>query len=543
MKMMMKLVTVSEMRVIEKAADAQGYTYAEMMQAAGMGLAEQVEDQFEDETSLKEAVGLVGSGNNGGDTLVALKILSDHGWMVKAYLVAARSAEDPLLAALTGEHFESVTAADDPDFERLDAWLDETDILLDGVLGTGIRLPLKSDVARVLGHVSGLDELPQVVAVDCPSGVDCDSGETAAETIPADLTVCMEAIKTGLVRLPAIEKTGRLTVVELGLPAEVLVKANIQRQVISSEDVAGWLPKRAADSHKGTFGTAMVVAGSINYTGAAYLACQAAYRIGAGLVQAAVIRPLHTALAGSLPEVTWVILPDVMGVIAESAVDVVVGALGRATAMLIGCGFGTEETTAAFMRRLFGDRGGAARRGGIGFLADAEPDKHAPSVTLPGLVVDADGLKLLAKIPDWWKSLPPQTVLTPHPGEMAVLTGMPVAEIQADRLGISLRFAREWNAVVILKGALSIVAGPDSRQAVIPIATSALAKAGTGDVLAGLITGLRAQGVPAFEAACAGAWIHGQAGVKAINLVGSPASILASEVADAVPLVLEDLYH
>jgi NAD(P)H-hydrate epimerase len=537
----MKLVSVSEMRAIEKAADAQGVTYAEMMQRAGRGLAALVEKEFEDEAGPLRAVGLVGTGNNGGDTLVALGILAGQGWEVKAYLVSHRPQSDPLLAAFTGREFEAVEADDDSDFEQLDAWLEECDVLLDGVLGTGIRLPLKSEAAKVLGHVSQQELLPLVVAVDCPSGVDCDSGEIAAETIPADLTVCMEAIKIGLVRLPAFEKTGRLVVVDLGLPADVLEAANIRRQVISAEDVAAWLPRRAADSHKGTFGTAMVVAGSVNYTGAAYLACRAAYRIGAGLVQAAVVRPLHMALAGSLPEVTWIILPDVMGVIAESAADVVVNNMERATALLIGPGFGTEETTAAFMRRLFSDHAGGPRRGGMGFLAEAEAEKRAPSVTLPGLVIDADGLKLLAKIPDWWKSLPPQTILTPHPGEMAVLTGMALGEIQADRLGIALRFAQEWNAVVILKGAISVVASPDGRVAVIPIATSALAKAGTGDVLAGLITGLRAQGVSAYEATCAGAWIHGQAGLIASQITGSAASVLAGEVADAIPLVLEEL--
>jgi len=539
--MTMKLVTVSEMKAIEKAADGRGVTYAEMMQRAGRGLAEQVIGQFEDETAPHLAVGLVGSGNNGGDTLVALRVLADNGWMVKAFLVSRRSSEDELLAVLGGELFEAVVAEDDPNFERLDDWLEDTDVLLDGVLGTGVRLPLKGEAALVLGHVSRLHLSSLVVAVDCPSGVDCDSGEMAAETIEADLTVCIQAVKVGLIRLPAFSKTGDLAVVDLGLPPVVLEEAVVRRQVISAEDVAGWLPKRALDSHKGTFGTAFVVAGSLNYTGAVFLACRAAYRVGTGLVQAGVISPLHAALAGSLPEVTWIILPDVMGVISESAADVVIQNLGRATAFLIGPGLGMEETTATFMRRLFSGHGAGLRRGGMGFVADAEAERHAPSVTLPGLVIDADGLKLLAKIDSWWKNLAPETILTPHPGEMAVLTGLPVDEIQNNRMGVAMRFAKKWNVVVILKGAISFVAAPDGRLAVIPIATSALAKAGTGDVLAGLVTGLRAQGVPPFEAACAGAWIHGQAGITAISLTGTAASVLASEVVDAIPFVLQDL--
>jgi NAD(P)H-hydrate epimerase len=514
-----------------------------MMRRAGLRLADLVEDQFEDDSSLHMAVGLVGSGNNGGDTLVALKSLADHGWTVKAYLTSRGTLDDPLLAALAGGLFEAVVAKNDPDFLKLDEWLEETDVLLDGVLGTGIKLPLKAEAARVLGYVSSHQLSALVVAVDCPSGVDCETGEMAAETILADLTVCMEAIKVGLVRLPAFSKIGQLAVVDLDLPPEIIKEAGIRREVISAADVLGWLPMRAPDSHKGTFGTAMVVAGSLNYTGAAYLACRAAYRIGTGLVQAAVVRSLHSSMAGSLPEVTWVILPDVMGVIAEGAAEVVIKNLGKATALLIGPGLGTEETTGNFMRHLLNDHKGGSRRVGMGFMAEVDADKKDPPVTFPALVIDADGLKLLSKIESWWKCLPPQTILTPHPGEMAILTGMPVGKIQGDRMGVALRFAKEWNVVVILKGAISIVAAPDGRIAVIPIATSALAKAGTGDVLAGLITGLRAQGVTAFEAVCAGAWIHAQAGITAITLIGTAASVLASEVADAVPFVLQDLYR
>jgi ADP-dependent NAD(P)H-hydrate dehydratase / NAD(P)H-hydrate epimerase len=539
--MVMKLVTVNQMREIEKAADAGGVTYADMMQKAGIGVAEEVEKQFDGDEAQHSAVGLIGPGNNGGDALVALDILAKDGWDVRAYLVSNRSKDDPLWMAYSKKHAEIMAAEDDPEFKNLDSWLEESDVLLDGVLGTGIRLPLKPEAARVLGHVSQQELLPMVVAVDCPSGVDCDSGEMARETIAADLTVCMEAVKIGLVRLPAFEKTGRLVVVDLGLPADLPQMSVIRQQVISDEDVAAWLPHRALDAHKGTFGTAMVVAGSINYTGAVYLASRAAYRIGAGLVQAAVVRPVHSALAGQLPEVTWVILPDQMGVIAESAADVVIKNLEGATALLIGPGLGIEETTAAFMRRLFSGQAVSQRRGGMGFLADVETEKNSPYVKLAGLVVDADGLKLLARIPEWWKSLPPQSILTPHPGEMAILTGLSVADIQNDRLGTALKFSQEWGAVVILKGAISVVADPDGRVAVIPIATPALAKAGTGDVLAGIILGLRAQGVPAFEATCTGAWIHGQAGIKAMNKTGSAASVLAGEVADAVPLVLEEL--
>jgi len=537
--MTIKLVTVSEMRAIEQAADSRGVTFAAMMQKAGEGVALEIQKEFDDDESEHFAVGLVGSGNNGGDALVALTYLAQFGWKVRVYLLSKRAKSDPVWAAYSAAEHESVLAEQDAEYARLDEWLEECDVLIDGVLGTGIKLPLKPEVGRILGHVSQRGDLPMVVAVDCPSGVDCDSGQMADETIPADLTATMQAIKAGLLSFPAYKKVGELAVVDLGLPDDLAELEAVRRIVVDEDYVADLLPERPLDAHKGTFGTALVVAGSINYTGAAYLATRAAYRIGAGLVQAAVPGPLHAILAGQLPEVTWILLPNEMGVLAESAADVLVKNLGRADAMLIGPGFGMEEATAAFMKRMFGGR--RQKRSGIGFLGAGEGDTDVDTSKLAPLVVDADGLKLLAKLPEWWKGLPGTAVLTPHPGEMAILTGMATADIQSDRLGVAVKFAKEWGHVVVLKGALSVIAAPDGRLAVIPVATPALARAGTGDVLAGVIVGLRAQGLEAFEAACAGAWIHAQAGMEAEDLLGSSAAVLAGDVLEAIPTVLEDL--
>ncbi len=537
--MVTKLVTVSEMRAIEKEADAAGTTYAQMMQKAGRGVAAEVLRAFGGYENIHCALGLVGSGNNGGDALVALTALAEKGWEVRAYLTAERDENDEVWAAYqaTVEN-EAQVAGLDADFKQLDAWLDECDVLLDGALGTGIKLPLKAEARRILGHVKTYPGLPLVVAVDCPSGVDCDSGQMAEETIPADLTVCMQAVKSGLVQLPAFEVVGQIKVVDLGLPEDLKADAAVQHHVILAEDVTNMLPRRTLDAHKGTFGTALVVAGSINYTGAAYLAAKAAYRAGAGLVQAAIPGALHSTLAGQIPEATWIILPHELGVIAENAAEVLLKNIGRADAMLIGPGFGMEETTAGFIRRLFGEKVSHAKKSIIGFLGSEEKGGQEELAKLPPLVMDADGLKLLAKIPEWWKNLPSPAVLTPHPGEMGVLTGQSVADIQADRLETARKYAQEWAQVVVLKGAFTIVAAPDGRTAVIPVATPALARAGTGDVLAGIIVGLRAQGLPAFEAACAGGWIHGQAGMAAEERLGTAASVLASDVLEAIPVVL-----
>ncbi len=537
----MKLVTVSQMQKIEKEADACGLTYDLMMENAGQGLADIVLDLFVDDIE-PEALGLVGSGNNGGDTLVALTALVEAGWKARAYLVK-RKKDDHLKRFLEagGEVLSS-----DRTFEQLVESIETADVLLDGVLGTGVKLPLKKDVAELLEEVNeildALDEHPLVIAVDCPSGVDCDTGEVAEETIPADLTVTMAAVKQGLLKMPAFEYAGNLEVVDIGLSPDMASLKDINTEVADEDSVSSLLPERRLDSHKGTFGTALIAAGSVNYTGAVLLAGEAAYRSGTGLVTLAVPAPVHAALAGQIPEATWVLLPQAMGVIASNASEVLMKNIERATALLIGPGFGTESTTKEFIENLLSGKSvpkkSAAR---IGFLHEENEKKEEANSILPPMVVDADGINLMSQIKDWHTKLPAVTILTPHPGEMAALTGLSKDEIQQDRQEIARKYAKEWGHVVVLKGAFTSIASPDGRVTVIPVASSALAHAGTGDVLAGIIVGLRAQGLDAFEAAVAGSWIHAQAGLYAADNLGTTASVLASEVLNSISDVLSDL--
>jgi ADP-dependent NAD(P)H-hydrate dehydratase / NAD(P)H-hydrate epimerase len=345
----------------------------------------------------------------------------------------------------------------------------------------------------------------------------------------------MAAVKQGLLKLPAFERLGELKVVEIGRLDGLAAWEKVRRFVVDAAWVRSVLPERKLDAHKGTFGTALVAAGSLNYTGAAWLAGQAAYRIGAGLVTLAVIEPLHAALAGQFPEATWLLLPTEDGVIAAEAASVLRENLGRATALLVGPGFGLEKTTQEFLHRLLMD----TTTQPMGFLSRTET--ISPQDELPPLVVDADGLKLLSRLPGWAARLPPGTVLTPHPGEMSVLTELSKEEILAGWVEIAEKFAQGWGHVVALKGAFTVIAASDGRTAVIPVATPALARAGTGDVLAGLIVGLRAQGLAGFEAAVAGAWIHAQAGLLAARQLGSTAAVLAGDVLGAVPGVLAEL--
>lgn len=515
----MKLVTVSQMRAIEKEADSKGVSYAQMMENAGRGLAEIVHAMGH-ERGWDSVTGFVGSGNNGGDTLVALIWLAEAGWRTRAYLVNRKPAGDELITRYLEAGGEISQHSNDSNLDALRTYLEESDIFLDGLLGTGVKLPLRNEVAYALQSTAfileDLEIPPFIIAVDCPSGVDCDTGDCAEETLPADLTITMAAVKQGLLKLPAFEYVGSLELVEIGLPEKLDAWDALQVDVADAEVVSAILPERTLASHKGTFGTAFVIAGSTSYTGAALLAGKAAYRIGTGLVTMAVPEPLHGTLAGHLPEATWVLLQHEHGFLSEEASYCVLSNLDRATAILLGPGIGNKHTTKLFLEHL------------------------VPAVEQP-LVIDADALRHLSGIHDWYKMIKSPAVLTPHPGEMTALTGLSVAEIQSDRLEIAGRYAKRWGHVIVLKGAFTVVAAPDGRTTIIPVATPALARAGTGDVLAGLIVGLRAQGVDAYDAAIAGAYIHAHAGLHAAELLGTTASVLASDVLSVIPEIISEL--
>ncbi len=543
----MKLVSVGEMRKIEQEADAGGLSYEAMMANAGYNLAKEIQSlSFSEEDEEIQILGLVGPGNNGGDALVALSLLAERGWKARAYLVKRKATGDPLVKNLEEADGEIVPGEKDTDFTRLTAFLGTADVLLDGLLGTGFHLPLKDEIASVLAAakqiLSEMEWPPLIIAVDCPSGVDCDSGEAAPEAIQADATVTMAAVKEGLLKTPAYDLSGDIRVVDIGLKETLQSWTAIKTEVADEAMVRSLLPARPSDAHKGTFGTALIAAGSVNFTGAALLAGKAAYRVGAGLVTLAIPLPLHVALAGQFPEATWLLLPHELGVISANAASVILKNLERVTALLIGPGFGLEDTTRDFMGALLeAPAFGKSAHNRIGFVKEETENPASRSVTMPPLVVDADGLKLLAKIENWHKILPAPAVLTPHPGEMAVLTGLTVEAIQKDRQEIARRYAQKWGHVVVLKGAFTIVAAPDGRTTTIPVASSALARAGSGDVLSGMIVGLRAQGLDPYAAAVAGAWIHAQAGLMALEAVGSPASILAGDILEAVPDVLAQM--
>jgi NAD(P)H-hydrate epimerase len=534
----MRLITVEEMKELERLADENGLSYKKMMENAGTRLAETIQTRFGD-CENKSIIGLVGAGNNGGDTLIALIWLLDHGWTCSAILVKNRPAGDLLV-----DQFIAVggkVLPYDPTIvgKKMLDLLHDQNFILDGLIGTGFKLPLKEEMAQFLAEIKKSVQKQIVIAVDCPSGIDCDSGEAVNEVIPADLTVCMEAVKVGLVKLPAFKFCGEIVTVPIGLIGRLSEKKS-DNFVLNARWVSDHMPKRKMDGHKKSFGTVLAVGGSANYLGAVTFSGMGAYRAGAGLVTLATPRIVQMTMAGSLPEATWFILDDENGVISEEAATLIHEPMQSASCLVVGPGIGREETTRRFLSRWLMRQESGKKNASFEFVPN-ETIKPRKEPVIPPIVLDADALRWLSEQPNWSEDKGLKLVLTPHVGEMAALTGLTTEAIQQNREVVAVEFAQKWGQVVVLKGALTVIANPAGQYAIVPVANSALAKAGSGDALSGIIAALIAQGLTLFEAACAGAWIHARAGELVALEQGNEYSLLVRELLTKIPNVFAEL--
>ena len=609
-----RIVSVAEMQLLEKEADAGGQSFAAMMEQAGTALAEAIQENYtlsEDGTVLV----LSGPGNNGGDGLVCARHLNDAGYQVRVYLWkrggsavkeeqagskrrkrgSRKKAEPPEdyeghLGKLVERNVPVHNADEDEDAVQLRAWLEAADVVVDALLGTGANRPIEGELAGILqqvaevrnsrplpGRISAGEAGPEagdpeaqpplaVVAVDVPSGLNADSGALDAATVAADMTVTFGCAKTGQFQFPGAGVLGELVVADIGIPPELT--ADMRTFFLTPEQVGDLLPTRSRNSHKGTFGKGMAVVGSVNYPGAAYLSCAAMGRVGAGLVTGAIPQPVWVPVSSALAEPTWILLSHDLGVVNETAAANVTAKLGAYDALLIGCGLGQESATRAFMERLLlrnhrrrpsalpgafvPSDGQAVEDGQQGSDTNSSTDSPFGTIRrrdqlpvegplLPPTLIDADGLNLLAQLEDWPSLLPADCVLTPHPAEMARLCGLSsVQEVADNRWELARERAAAWQAVVLLKGPYTVLAAPEGELAVLPVATAALATAGTGDILAGAITGLLAQGLSPFQAACLGAWLHGRAGELCEQRIGSAGGI-ASDLLTLLPVAMNEL--
>jgi len=518
----MRLVTVAEMQAAERDS---GVPIPQLMENAGLAVAQEAWLLL-GELAERRILVLCGPGNNGGDGLVAARHLKDWGADVIAVLLASRD-EDPNLQQLAERATPTINMTEEGAWERLDEALGGAELVIDALLGTGRAREIEGDFAALLDRLRDARARrlpPRLLAVDLPTGLDADTGTVDPHTVPTDHTVTFQWSKIGLHVLPGAQYAGRVEVVDIGIPPDAGGEATpASTELMTDRWARELLPERPPDAHKGTFGSALVVAGSTNYVGAAYLACVGAYRAGAGIVTLACPRSIYPILAAKLTETTFEPLDDYEGLLSAQVAHDVHRALAERhyRALLIGPGTGQGGYPQAFLKALL-------------------PMLAAQGDSLHALVLDADALNNLSRIENWPALLHVPTIITPHPGELSRLAGMPVPEIQADRLATARRFAAEWNVTLVLKGANTIIASPDGAARVSPFANPALASGGTGDVLAGVIAGLLAQRVPPFEAASLGVYLHALAAEHLRRDLGS-AGAVAGDLLPLLPRVIKEL--
>jgi len=512
----MKIVTAEQMRKIDQECIRQGTPSSTLMDKAGKAVAEATREHLGD-IKKQNIVCLIGGGNNGGDGLVAARYLKGWGAKVSVYLCSERPAADANLKLAKEKGITCVEAKADKNLKKFDSLIDNATCVIDALLGIGKMRPLEGVFKKSLEKVNKAREKRglSVIAVDIPSGMDADTGAIDPACATADLTVTMALPKAGLYKFPGAERTGRVIIADIGIPEKLSDKIDLE--LLTKEWAAATLPKRPLNSNKGTFGRVLINAGSINYIGAACLACAGALRVGAGLVTLATPSSLQSIIACRIAEATYLPLPECSpGTISVEAADIIHKQCPQYDVLLTGCGLGQNPATVEFLSSLFLKKG------------------------LPPLVIDADGLNILARIPHWQQQVPDNTILTPHPGEMARLTGLTIKDIQKDRTGTALKFAKKWQKTVVLKGAFTVIAGADGKCRISPFANPGLASGGTGDVLAGIIAGLAGQGLKPYDVASLGVFLHGAAGDRVRDELGD-AGTIASDLLPALPLTIKQL--
>ncbi len=533
--MALPVLTIEQIRQAEAQADQNGYPYARMMEDAGAAAAQLAAEIIQRHVPDSPRITLlIGSGSNGGDGLVAARQLRQMlpTAQVRCLMLSARE-NDPLVEQAQANGVFFANATDDRDGRVIRQMVASADVVIDALFGIGVRLPIREAAQKLLRFArqalneraaarrprpyndptlpGQIERAPRqyVIAIDCPSGLDCDSGAIDKYALRADYTISFIAAKPGLLTFPGAAHVGQLVIAPLDMPDNLPALRTPTITLLDHDSVQRMMPVRPLDGHKGTFGRSLLIAGSDDMPGAAHLAARAAYRAGAGWVAVASSPRAINTLQATLPEAVWYPLADRQP---ASPLQTLIPTLD---AVLIGPGIGQS----AYAGQLLGDV--------LKLLAQAD--------TGCACVLDADALNLWAEQPAR-TPLPPNTIITPHPGEMARLSGLSTVEVQANRLALVQEKAQTWGCIIVLKGAHTLIAAPNGKVAIAPFKTDALAKAGTGDTLAGIITALRGQGVAPYEAACAGVYLHGIAGLLAAQRIGSSAGVTATDVVEAIPL-------
>jgi ADP-dependent NAD(P)H-hydrate dehydratase / NAD(P)H-hydrate epimerase len=512
----MKIVTGTEMQTLDRRtiteADVPGTV---LMERAGEGIVRHLEEHSGPVRG-KTITVLCGKGNNGGDGLVVARLLHRRRARVHVVLLAPITDLSRDSAVMYRQLVRIAGRAAIVRFRSVDQvrpLLDSSDILIDALLGTGLSSVVTGPYSEAIELINSAGK--PVIAVDIPSGLHADNGAILGRAIRATLTITLGLPKLGLYVGAGIDQAGAVRVVDIGIPPAYVDAIESQILLLTSESMFKSLPKRVPSAHKGIFGHAGIIAGSVGKTGAAALAARAALRIGAGLVTVATPSSVNDVLEAKLLEVMTMPLPETKArTLARSGLDRILAFIQARTAIAIGPGLTTHHETVELVQSLM---------------------KHLDRPS----VLDADALNALVGRASLLTECKTPPILTPHPGEMARLeVDATTQSVNADRIGTARRFARERGVFVVLKGARTVIARPDGLVAICPTGNPGMATAGTGDVLTGMIVGLLAQRVPPWEAACAATYFHGSAGDLASQHLGQP-GMLASDIIAQIPYALQ----
>ena len=460
---------------------------------------------------------LAGRGNNGGDGYVMARILAERGWRVTTLVLGEEeliSGDAKVMLNIIRQMELSVSFV--PDVSTLEKHFTAAapDLIIDAIFGTGLNSDVRGLQAEAINLIN--KSTAAVFAVDIPSGVDGSTGRVCGLAVKADLTVTFDHAKIGHGSQPGALYAGELTVVDIGIPLTGRPEFSSKVHLLDESEAQFLLPDRSSVGHKGQFGHLLVVAGSPGKTGAAALAGNAAVRSGCGLVTVATPATVHDIIEVKLTEAMSCPLADQEGLLSLKAQESIEQLLSERQALAIGPGLGQSPELIKLIKSLI------------------------ISATVP-MVIDADGLNLLAGQLECLQERRQQPiVLTPHPGEMARLTGLSVKEVEADRFEVAQNFASKYGVVLLLKGARTLIAAPDGRVNINSTGNDGLASGGSGDVLTGLIGGLLAQGLDGFSAATLGAWLHGQAAELVADLQGT-AGMAASDLLSRLPIARQQL--
>jgi ADP-dependent NAD(P)H-hydrate dehydratase / NAD(P)H-hydrate epimerase len=514
----MKLATPEQMKAIDASAITEyGIPGIVLMENAASAVATEALSML---GGRKDAVVLLiaGSGNNGGDAFAAARRLHGRGVLTRVYLLGKKAAVagdariNLDILEKTGIRVIEVSDAAVPESLRAD--MEKAQLIIDGIFGTG----LSRDVDGLAGKVIELVNMSgkPVLSIDIPSGIDGRNGFVRGSCIHAAATVTFCLPKTGLVLHPGCEHTGRLVTADISIPACAVESRNITTELIDPACISKIMPARNANSNKGDFGRVLLVTGSTGMTGSGCLASMAALRSGAGLVYTGVPKSLAPIYSSALTEPIILPLEDNgSGILSVECAEQILGQMKRMSVAAIGPGLTASNGISEIVRRII--------RGS----------------TIP-LVLDADALNVIGGNTDILKGLGIQVVLTPHPGEMARLTGLSIQDIQADRIGTAKTFAADHGVIVVLKGSRTIIALPNGQVYVNSTGNAGMATAGAGDTLTGIIAGLLAQGVDAGDAAAAGVFLHGLAGDAAADRLGMH-GMVAGDIIDSLPQAIKSV--